>query len=82
MVDFVQDDEKLREERKKAKTNKNKYVGMSGLQASSHYGNILKSCIWNLDFLERMIIFNGAANAVEEILTCLMPSLYNQICRL
>lgn len=29
MIDFVQDDEKLRDERKKAKKNKDKYVGMS-----------------------------------------------------
>ncbi|XP_053735004.1 clathrin interactor 1a [Synchiropus splendidus] len=29
MVDFVQDDERLREERKKAKKNKDKYVGVS-----------------------------------------------------
>lgn len=29
MVDFIQDDDKLREERKKAKKNKDKYVGMS-----------------------------------------------------
>ncbi len=29
MIEFIQDDEKLREERKKAKKNKDKYVGMS-----------------------------------------------------
>jgi len=29
MIDFIQDDDKLREERKKAKKNKDKYVGMS-----------------------------------------------------
>ncbi|XP_035016740.1 clathrin interactor 1a isoform X2 [Hippoglossus stenolepis] len=29
MVDFVQDDERLREERKKAKKNKDKYIGVS-----------------------------------------------------
>lgn len=29
LIDFIQDDEKLREERKKAKKNKDKYVGMS-----------------------------------------------------
>ncbi|XP_058801183.1 telomere length regulation protein TEL2 homolog [Phymastichus coffea] len=29
LIDFVQDDEKLREERKKAKKNKDKYIGMS-----------------------------------------------------
>lgn len=29
LVEFVQDDERLREERKKAKKNKDKYVGVS-----------------------------------------------------
>lgn len=29
LIDFVQDDERLRDERKKAKKNKDKYVGMS-----------------------------------------------------
>ena len=38
LSEFVKDDEKLREERKKAKKNKDKYVGMSGLSASMHYG--------------------------------------------
>ena len=38
LIDFVKDDEKLREERKKAKKNKDKYVGISGLSASMHYG--------------------------------------------
>ena len=38
LSEFVRDDEKLREERKKAKKNRDKYVGMSGLSASMHYG--------------------------------------------
>ena len=38
LIDFVKDDERLREERKKAKKNRDKYVGMSGLSASLHYG--------------------------------------------
>lgn len=29
IVDFVQDDDRLREERKKAKKNKDKYIGVS-----------------------------------------------------
>lgn len=29
LVDFIQDDERLREERKKAKKNKDKYIGVS-----------------------------------------------------
>ncbi|XP_055616290.1 telomere length regulation protein TEL2 homolog [Toxorhynchites rutilus septentrionalis] len=46
LIDFIQDDDKLREERKKAKKNKDKYIGMSseamgGLRyggGSSEYG--------------------------------------------
>jgi epsin len=30
LVEFIQDDERLREERKKAKKNRDKYIGMSG----------------------------------------------------
>lgn len=29
LVEFIQDDDRLREERKKAKKNKDKYIGMS-----------------------------------------------------
>lgn len=29
VIDFVQDDERLREERKKSKKNKDKYIGVS-----------------------------------------------------
>ena len=29
MIEFIQDDDRLRDERKKAKKNKDKYVGMS-----------------------------------------------------
>lgn len=35
LVDFIQDDERLREERKKAKKNRDKYIGMSGDSYSS-----------------------------------------------
>lgn len=42
MIDFIQDDDKLREERKKAKKNKDKYIGMSsdamGMRMSSSGG--------------------------------------------
>ena len=40
MIDFIQDDDKLRDERKKAKKNKDKYIGMSsdamGVRSSGH----------------------------------------------
>ncbi|XP_031632874.1 telomere length regulation protein TEL2 homolog [Contarinia nasturtii] len=42
LIDFIQDDDKLREERKKAKKNKDKYIGMSsdamGMRMSSSSG--------------------------------------------
>lgn len=40
LMDFIQDDEKLREERKKAKKNKDKYIGMSSDVASMKFGGI------------------------------------------
>lgn len=38
LIDFIQDDEKLREERKKAKKNKDKYIGMSSDIAGLRFG--------------------------------------------
>ena len=38
MIDFIQDDDRLREERKKAKKNKDKYVGMSSSAMGGGYG--------------------------------------------
>ena len=44
MIEFIQDDNRLREERKKAKKNKDKYVGVSsdsiGFKSSSSRGNL------------------------------------------
>lgn len=37
MVEFVQDDDRLREERKKAKKNKDKYIGVSS-ETMGHRG--------------------------------------------
>lgn len=37
LIDFIQDDEKLREERKKAKKNKDKYIGMSSDMIGSSF---------------------------------------------
>ena len=39
LIDFIQDDDKLREERKKAKKNKDKYVGMSS-EMGMRFGKI------------------------------------------
>ena len=41
LIEFIRDDEKLRDERKKAKKNRDKYVGISGLSGSTHYGKRL-----------------------------------------
>lgn len=41
LMDFVQDDDRLREERKKAKKNKDKYVGMSSGSMGGRYGEKL-----------------------------------------
>ncbi|XP_069678981.1 telomere length regulation protein TEL2 homolog isoform X1 [Periplaneta americana] len=38
LIDFIQDDDKLREERKKAKKNKDKYVGMSSEALGMRFG--------------------------------------------
>ncbi|XP_076246198.1 clathrin interactor lqfR [Calliopsis andreniformis] len=38
LIDFIQDDEKLREERKKAKKNKDKYVGLSSEAMGMRFG--------------------------------------------
>lgn len=41
MVEFVQDDDRLREERKKAKKNKDKYIGVSSDSMGSGF-----KCEW------------------------------------
>lgn len=61
MVEFVQDDDRLREERKKAKKNKDKYIGVSsdsmggsggggggglGVGGGGGGGVNLKNCMW------------------------------------
>ncbi|XP_072750136.1 telomere length regulation protein TEL2 homolog isoform X2 [Anoplolepis gracilipes] len=38
LIDFIQDDDKLREERKKAKKNKDKYVGLSSEAMGMRFG--------------------------------------------
>lgn len=43
LIDFIQDDDKLREERKKAKKNKDKYVGLSAEAATRFGGNNFSS---------------------------------------
>lgn len=35
LIDFIQDDERLREERKKSKKNRDKYIGIGGVSQGS-----------------------------------------------
>ncbi|XP_061558843.1 clathrin interactor 1-like [Phycodurus eques] len=44
MVEFVQDDDRLREERKKAKKNKDKYIGVSSDSVSGGGGSSKNAC--------------------------------------
>jgi hypothetical protein len=44
LIDFIQDDDKLREERKKAKKNKDKYVGMSSDAMCMRFGKTQCIC--------------------------------------
>ncbi|CAF1179052.1 unnamed protein product [Rotaria sordida] len=39
IVEFIQDDDRLRDERKKAKVNRDKYVGVGSDTSSSHYSD-------------------------------------------
>ncbi|TNM85168.1 hypothetical protein fugu_009346 [Takifugu bimaculatus] len=54
MVEFVQDDDRLREERKKAKKNKDKYIGVSSNSMGGGGGiknsNELDRCKWDEDW--------------------------------
>ena len=36
LMDFIQDDDKLRDERKKAKKNKDKYIGLAGAESEKY----------------------------------------------
>ncbi|CAF1165658.1 unnamed protein product [Didymodactylos carnosus] len=44
IIEFVQDDDRLRDERRKAKINRDKYVGMSGESQSYRYGMYFLGC--------------------------------------
>ncbi|XP_014662752.1 PREDICTED: clathrin interactor 1-like isoform X2 [Priapulus caudatus] len=44
LIDFIQDDDRLREERKKAKKNKDKYIGLSG--GEGRYGDRWDDSQW------------------------------------
>ena len=49
LIDFVQDDDRLREERKKSKKNKDKYIGLSsestGFRSECTYRRLSAVCV-------------------------------------
>lgn len=65
LVDFIQDDERLREERKKAKKNKDKYIGVSS--DSMGYGSYCKFLL-----VEWMISMEPFEHDVGVLLTLLL----------
>ena len=65
LVEFVQDEERVREERKKAKKNKDKYVGMSGARASMHHG---MTCVIVIIIIK--VLF---CQFISSLLTWLLP---------
>ena len=50
LIDFIQDDDKLREERKKAKKNKDKYIGMSSDSMGGKFSDRWDDRSWNRDY--------------------------------
>uniref|UniRef100_A0A1Y1JXR5 ENTH domain-containing protein n=1 Tax=Photinus pyralis TaxID=7054 RepID=A0A1Y1JXR5_PHOPY len=50
LIDFIQDDDKLREERKKAKKNKDKYIGMSSESMGGKFSERWDDRSWNRDY--------------------------------
>lgn len=50
LIDFIQDDDKLREERKKAKKNKDKYIGMSSESMGGKFNERWDDRSWNRDY--------------------------------
>lgn len=53
LIDFIQDDDKLREERKKAKKNKDKYIGMSSEAMGMRMGSSASYNDWDSHKNER-----------------------------
>jgi len=46
LVEFVQDDNRIREERRKAKKTKDKYIGMAGESMSQQYCMYMQTVIY------------------------------------
>jgi len=46
LVEFIQDDDRIRDERKKAKANRDKYVGLSNESSSYRYSKYILSIFY------------------------------------
>jgi clathrin interactor 1 len=71
LIEFIQDDDRLREERKKAKKNKDKYIGMS---SDAMGGGGMRSGLDDFRYREN---FNSSRNHEEKgckLLVCVCES--------
>lgn len=75
MVEFVQDDDRLREERKKAKKNKDKYIGVSSdsmgdfKQSNCKWSNVANLSVSKFEsgwFLQPLVPLNGTATVYQK----------------
>ncbi|GJQ87366.1 putative telomere length regulation protein [Trypoxylus dichotomus] len=66
LIDFIQDDDKLREERKKAKKNKDKYIGMSSdMMGSSFSTERWEEHSSNRDYADHREIDNNSTSVKQ-----------------
>ncbi|KAL0121183.1 hypothetical protein PUN28_008692 [Cardiocondyla obscurior] len=69
LIDFIQDDDKLREERKKAKKNKDKYVGLSSEAMGMRFGGgdkWMDSPKWNKSNVETYNDWDNRGKGFED----------------
>ncbi|KAL6262070.1 hypothetical protein P5V15_007164 [Pogonomyrmex californicus] len=69
LIDFIQDDDKLREERKKAKKNKDKYVGLSSEAMGMRFGGgdrWMDSPKWNKSSVETYNDWDNRGKGFED----------------
>lgn len=58
LIDFIQDDDRLREERKKAKKNKDKYIGMSSDMMGMRSGMFILGYFCNCFYYLILVLSN------------------------